>query len=145
MTAEPATWTWRKSLPSNPSQVQRAIDCVLERLQRDGWTSQDLFGVHLAVEEALVNAVEHGNGGERSKWIHITCEVFPERIVMRIQDEGPGFRPAEVRDPLADENLDRPHGRGLLLMRSFMTRVEYIGAGNCVVLEKYRTVTASAA
>lgn len=145
MAGESAIWTWRKSLPSSTTHVQRAIDCVLERLGRAGWMPHDLFGIHMAIEEALVNAVQHGNGGERGKWVHLACELFPERVVVRIEDEGPGFVPANVIDPLAQENLDRPHGRGLLLMRSFMTRVEYLGCGNCVVLEKDRTPAAAAA
>jgi serine/threonine-protein kinase RsbW len=145
MTGEPAHWTWRKSLPSSNTHVHRAIDCVLERLSREGWTSHDLFGIHLALEEALVNAVEHGNRGERGKWVHLTCELFPGRVVVQIEDEGAGFQPRDVSDPLAEPNLDQPHGRGLLLMRSYMTKVEYLGRGNCVLLEKERSPVAAVA
>ena len=145
MTSEAAIWSWRKSLPSTTGHAQRAIDCVLERLLREGWTTRDLFGIHLALEEALVNAVKHGNRGDRSKQVQVECELYPTCVKLQIYDEGPGFNAAEVVDPCADENLERSGGRGLLLMRGFMTRVEYLGCGNRVVLEKVRTSVAAVA
>jgi serine/threonine-protein kinase RsbW len=60
--------------------------------------------------------------------------------VIEIEDEGEGFDPGDVPDPTADENLERPCGRGIHLMRAFMTSIEYLDRGNRVVLIKSRTV-----
>ena len=61
-----------------------------------------------------------------------------ERILAKVQDRGPGFDPDQVADPLREENLERPSGRGLLLMRSSMDRIEFNPRGNCVTLIKFR-------
>jgi serine/threonine-protein kinase RsbW len=57
---------------------------------------------------------------------------------VEVEDQGPGFNPSDIPDPTAIENLEKPGGRGIMLMRAFMTRVEYVGKGNQVVLEKHR-------
>ena len=138
MLGEIAVWSWRKSLPNSLRHAQQAIEVVLERLGREGWGGSELFGIHLALDEALDNAVRHGNEGQEGKLVHVACDLFPTRVRVQIQDEGAGFRPSQVADPRAPEYLNQPHGRGLLLMRNFLTRVEFVGCGNCVVLEKER-------
>lgn len=95
-----------------------------------------LFGVKLALEEALVNHLKHGNQLDPDKIV--TCEMTKEgvpegsRVVFESADEGPGFDPADVPDPTAEENLERTCGRGLLLMRGYAETVEYLGNGNRV-------------
>ena len=64
--------------------------------------------------------------------------IGQERVVVEIEDEGPGFDVEDVPDPTAEENLEKPSGRGIMLMRAFMDRVEYLDRGNRVVLEKSR-------
>ena len=99
---------------------------------------RDVFGVRLALEEALVNAIKHGNGMDPNKKVHIECRVSRERVWIRIRDEGEGFDLNALPDPTLEENLEKPSGRGVLLMREFMTNVEYNDRGNCVTLEKHR-------
>jgi serine/threonine-protein kinase RsbW len=70
--------------------------------------------------------------------VHVECEVSADRVRVAITDEGPGFDPASVPDCTAEERLEAPSGRGVMLMRSFMTSIEYNAAGNAVVLEKVR-------
>ena len=72
----------------------------------------------------------HGNGGDESKRILFTCTITETRIEMGIQDEGPGFDPDTVPDPTADENLTIASGRGLALIKAFMTNVEIPRPGN---------------
>jgi serine/threonine-protein kinase RsbW len=103
-----------------------------------GWQPADVFAVHLAVEEAIVNAIVHGNKLDASKKVHVECEVSADRVRVAITDEGPGFDPASVPDCTAEERLEAPSGRGVMLMRSFMTSIEYNAAGNAVMLEKVR-------
>ena len=135
------SWTWNSdvSFPSESGAGKRVLDDVLTQLEAHGFSMKDTFGVHMAIEEALVNAIKHGNRLDASKRVHVNCKVSPRRLWIRIQDEGEGFNPVEVPDPTSPENLELPCGRGLMLMRSFMSSVEYNKAGNCVVMEKERS------
>jgi len=114
------------------------MDEVLAKLEHFGWVSRDIFSIHLAMEEALVNAIKHGNRHDAKKQVHVLCKIFDNRIRIEVRDEGPGFEPDDVPDPTDDENLDVSSGRGLMLIRSFMSSVEYTPPGNCVVMEKER-------
>ena len=129
---------FRMTIPSEPSAGQQVQDCIIGAMEARGFRARDVFGVRLALEEAVVNAIKHGNGLDPSKQVHVECDVNEERIIISIRDEGPGFDPADVPDPTEEENLDKPSGRGLMLMRAFMTRIEYNDVGNCVTLEKTR-------
>ena len=88
-------------------------------------SEQEIFSVRLALEEALVNAIKHGNQMDRRKSICIRYRLLLDRLEVQITDEGAGFDPDDVPDPTAVENLDRPCGRGLMLMRHYMTEVAY--------------------
>lgn len=109
---------------------------IIAELRRCGYDDDTVFAIKLAFEEAATNAVKHGNCGDRSKRVHLRYYVDPERIVFMVRDEGCGFRPEDVPDPTADENLERPSGRGLMLMHSYMTKVYYSETGNEVWLLK---------
>jgi serine/threonine-protein kinase RsbW len=111
---------------------------IKEALQANRFDDRDLFSVELALEEALVNAIKHGNQLDPGKRVLVRYEVTPERCEIRIEDEGPGFNPADVPDPTLPENLLRPCGRGLLLIREFMTDVQYHGRGNVVTMCRLR-------
>lgn len=136
-------WNWSSTLriPSDASVTSNAIEPLLEYLRGDSWTDRDLFGVHLAVEEALVNAIKHGNQEDAAKAVHIEYRAKQDCVQIEIADEGAGFNPDDVPDPTAAENLEEPNGRGLILMRSFMSRVEFNETGNRVLLEKCRTAS----
>ena len=115
--------------------VQEKIALQLKSIQFD---DREIFGIRLALEEALVNAIKHGNRLDCRKKVHVELHVHHDRIVIGIADEGPGFNPDQVADPLAAENLERPSGRGLLLMRHYMTEVNYHPPGNRVTMSKER-------
>jgi serine/threonine-protein kinase RsbW len=132
-------WTHESRLPSVFGAQQPFLGELLRELARHEWSDHEIFGIHLAAEEALVNAIRHGNRSDRSKQVHVVCKLGPKRVLLEIADEGPGFNPAQVPDCTAEENMLRPSGRGILLMRNYMSRVEYIDGGNRVVLEKHRS------
>jgi serine/threonine-protein kinase RsbW len=111
---------------------------VLARLEAEHWTSHDIFGVHLALEEAVVNAIKHGNKLDRNKKVHVECKLSPEAFWINIADEGQGFDPRSVPDCTDPDHIQLPHGRGLLLMHCYMNRVEYNERGNAVTMEKRR-------
>ena len=112
---------------------------LLDALDRHGWSPADKFGIHLAAEEALVNAILHGNRLDPRKRVHVICAISSDRFCIDIADEGEGFDPDAIPDCTQDDRLEVPSGRGVMLMRSFMTRIEYNAKGNRVVLEKTRS------
>ena len=128
------------SIPSETAAGQQVQDRIIGLMEQCGYGAQEVFGMRLALEEGIVNAIKHGNGLDPSKSVKIECSVDEERVTVIIEDEGPGFDPTDVPDPTEDDNLEKPSGRGLMLMRAFMNRVEYAGCGNRVILEKLRGV-----
>ncbi len=125
-------------IPSDTSAGQAVQERIVARLEQLEYSSRDVFGVRLALEEALVNAIKHGNRMDPEKSVRVECSVSSDFLRVIIEDEGPGFRPEDVPDPTQEENLERPCGRGIMLMRAFMSLVEYQGRGNVLVLEKRR-------
>lgn len=126
------------TIPSDLGEARRVQELIADALQTNGYTEHDTFAIKLALEEALVNAIKHGNQLDPDKQVFVVFNVTAERFDIRITDEGAGFNPEDVPDPTAIENLERPCGRGLLLMRGFMTEVEYHGRGNVVTMAKVR-------
>jgi len=133
-------WIWRcdHTIPSDTKAGRRILDQVIGELQARKWGPRDIFGVQLGLEEALVNAILHGNGLDADKQVHVVCRMTPDLVRIEITDEGEGFDPATIPDPTAPDRLEAPTGRGVMLMRSFMSRVEYNEVGNRVVMEKDR-------
>lgn len=138
----PPDWNWKleRRFPSDAAPGHAAIAELLTELETAGWTTRDIYGIHLALEEALVNAIRHGNRSDLSKEVGLRFYLNDDRLLMEIEDEGAGFDPAKLPDPTEDEFLDRPNGRGVLLIRTFMTRVDYLGRGNLCVMEKVKSV-----
>jgi serine/threonine-protein kinase RsbW len=125
-------------IASELDQVSTVQDRIAEHLKSCDFDERVIFGIRLALEEALVNAIKHGNRQDRTKKVRIEFRERQDRIEIGIADEGPGFNPDQVADPLAAENLDRPSGRGLLLMRHYMSEVTYHPPGNRVTMSKLR-------
>jgi len=128
----------RKVLPTDLAAVRATEREVLACLRDLGYDDDQLFAVRLALEEALVNAMKHGNRLDPDLSVHVAYLVTPERVEIRVADEGPGFNPGQVPDPTVDENLERPCGRGIMLMRCYMDEVAFSASGNEVAMVKYR-------
>jgi len=126
-------------IPSDTEAGQAVRERIVSRLESLEYSVRDVFGVRLALEEALVNAIKHGNGLDPDKTVRVNCLIEDDLLRVEIEDQGPGFNMGEVPDPTAEENLERPCGRGIMLIKSFMTNVEYNAKGNRVVLEKKRS------
>jgi len=123
-------------IPSDTVEARRVQDQVEQCLQATACHDHDLFGIKLALEEALVNAIKHGNQYDRTKQVRIAYHLLPDRFEVHIADEGAGFNPGDVPDPTAQENLAYPGGRGLMLMRHYMTEVSFNTRGNAVRMYK---------
>lgn len=109
---------------------------LMQALREHGYDRDTTFAIKLAFEEAITNAVKHGNCNDRSKSVQIRFYVDPRRVIIAVRDEGGGFRPESVPDPTTDENLERPCGRGLMLMSAYMTKIRFNDAGNEVWMLK---------
>jgi serine/threonine-protein kinase RsbW len=124
------------AIASDPAEA-RAVQEQIERLlQSRKVPDRDVFCIKLALEEALVNAIKHGNQYDRSKKVYVSYRLLPDRFEVAVGDDGPGFDPSDVPDPTAVENLERPCGRGLMLMRHYMSEVAYNSRGNGVTMAR---------
>jgi serine/threonine-protein kinase RsbW len=116
---------------------------ILNRLATEmctrGYPRPDAFAVRLALEEAVVNALRHGHRALPDELVQVSYVVADEWVLMEVEDRGPGFIPSLVPDPLADENLAKPSGRGLLLMNHYMSWVRFFGRGNVVTMCRRRS------
>lgn len=135
------TWNWtdRRRLPSRKGAHQPYIEEILRQLRHHQWAGRDLFGIEMALEESLSNAIRHGNRLDETKQVAVECRISPHRFWLCVQDEGPGFCLDEVPDCTSDEQLECPGGRGLALIQAYMSHVEYNECGNCVTMEKRRS------
>ena len=123
-------------IPSTLTDAKKPEVHILAEIDRCGYDEDSSFAIKLALEEAMTNAVRHGNGGDASKHITVRYAVTPEMCVICVRDEGTGFRPKEIPDPTAPDRLSLPCGRGIMLMRAYMTDVEYRDDGREVRLVK---------
>jgi serine/threonine-protein kinase RsbW len=121
--------------------VHKLCSDIVREAKRSNFSRDDIFGIHLAIEEAMINAVKHGNNEDPQKKIRVDYSITAEKFEISITDEGNGFKPETVPDPRCGENLYKATGRGMLLMRAYMDFVEYAGQGNCVHMIKYKRQT----
>ncbi|MGI9014573.1 MAG: ATP-binding protein [Phycisphaerales bacterium] len=128
----------RVAVPNERSCADAIVDDIINRLENHGFDPTSIFAIRLAVEEALANAMQHGNRCDPKKSIRVGYHITPEDALIEIEDDGPGFNPHTVPDPTEEANIEIPSGRGLMLMRAYMTDVEYNACGNSVAMRYVR-------
>jgi len=128
----------KQEIASTFEAARQAEQRLLEAVAEHGYSDSETFAIKLAVEEALINAIRHGNGMDPAKRVAISFDVNADRAVVTVADEGKGFRLADVPDPTADENLEKPRGRGIMLIRAYMDEVVFNDRGNQVRLTKHK-------
>jgi serine/threonine-protein kinase RsbW len=126
------------TIASELSEARRVQSEIEQALRSGRYSDHDIFAIRLAIEEALINAIKHGNQMDRAKTVRVAYYVSQDRFDVEIVDQGPGFDPEDVPDPTSPENLERPCGRGLLLMKHYMTEVAYSDRGRSVRMFKIR-------
>ncbi|HWZ34227.1 MAG TPA: ATP-binding protein [Bryobacteraceae bacterium] len=112
--------TVEQVLDSNLDSVDVAEEAVLREAQELGFDEDEQHRIGMSVRECMVNAVVHGNRYNARKKVHLTVSRTADRLTVVIADEGDGFDLTTLPDPLANENLLRHSGRGLLLIQAFM-------------------------
>ena len=125
-------------IPSDACAAHRIRDHIASRLREGGYLERDVLDVLQALDEAFVNAIKHGNGCDYQKQLRISFCVDHDCFQICIEDEGQGFDPDAVADPLSPECLETPCGRGLLMMKHYMSEVSYLEPGNAVMMVKKR-------
>jgi len=117
--------TAKLKLPSRIDSIAGAANAAAEFARLSGFPEDALFGIDLAVREAVANAVVHGNRQDESKAVEVGFTTSGAGLVVTVCDQGEGFDPARVADPRAAENLLKASGRGILLMSAFMDEVAW--------------------
>ncbi|KPK79758.1 MAG: hypothetical protein AMJ81_12850 [Phycisphaerae bacterium SM23_33] len=128
----------KKIIPTDMQAARQLAEDLLQEVEAKGYSESMQFAIRLALEEALSNAIKHGNRYDPDKSITVEAEIKDDHTAITVADEGEGFDPAAVPDPTADENLEKPSGRGIMLMRAYMDTVQFSKRGNQVSLVKNR-------
>lgn len=122
-------------LPTDIKSIGSAVEYVLSRCTTCADHARRLnLNFKVGLTEALSNAMLYGNGHDPSKSVVVEVTMAPGRLQAKIRDQGVGFDPTSVPDPTRPENLARPCGRGLFLMRQLLDEVSYNDRGNEVTL-----------
>lgn len=136
MIKPPRNWTLERSIPSNPDICAKLMQSLVDALEDFGWAEREVFGIRMAMEETIVNAIRHGNQCSPDKSVELRITVTDQEFSATVTDQGDGFDPDEIPDPTHDENLERSSGRGLVLIQNYADEVTYNKAGNSVTLKK---------
>jgi serine/threonine-protein kinase RsbW len=127
----PRTDSVKFDLVNDRHAIDAVRDQIVEALGRLGYSDTSAFAVRLAFEEAISNAFRHGHRGlPDSTPVGVEYRIGPDEVEITLQDRGPGFVPSNVPDPTLEENLELPSGRGLMLIRAYMSGIEFNPAGN---------------
>ena len=123
-------------IPSKLTELPKVQQTILDQAQAQGFGKDELFAIRLALDEAVSNAIQHGNQGDPSKQVTIRFDFKQDDLVIDIADEGPGYDPDSIPDPTLEENLCTPSGRGIMLIRAYMSEVRFNKTCNHITMVK---------
>lgn len=124
-------------IPSDIAYIKKTSAEVENLLKSNNVDDSTIFDIRLCVEEAIKNAIIHGNKKKSNLPIFISYSLKGGRFIIEIEDQGNGFDPDKIPDPTLDENLLRGEGRGVFLIQKLMDEVRYSDRGNKVFMVKY--------
>ncbi|UCC94540.1 MAG: ATP-binding protein [Candidatus Omnitrophota bacterium] len=127
------TYTLNLPVEQIPSYVKHILE-ELGPLDLDGDT---LFAIRLSVEEALTNAIKHGNKMDVTKKVFLHIDATFEKVEIEVVDEGEGFDYQRISPPTKKENLQKTSGRGIFLIKNYMDKVEFFDGGRRMKMIKY--------
>ncbi|MCY2975806.1 MAG: ATP-binding protein [Planctomycetota bacterium] len=137
-TQDAMSWCLQRAIPSDLDVGHEQIESLMTELEKASWDGRDLFHVRMAVEEAVVNSIEHGNKRDTSKIVQLDFRVSPELCYIDIIDQGEGFDPDALRDCTDEEFVDKPRGRGVMLIKELMSEAVYNEKGNRLTMIRKR-------
>ncbi len=119
------------SIPANIN----LIEALVEELKVEFSMSEEMVAnILVSLSEAVNNAIHHGNKLSASKKVKLKMIKNENTLTFSVEDSGPGFNPESIRDPTTQENIDKPTGRGIFLMRNLADKVEFFDGGKKVVI-----------
>jgi len=121
-----------------PAEAHGVVEHILHAMAQRGYGEAEILAVRLALDEAAANAIKHGNRANPAKQVRIDFDISDHRVLLQVEDEGDGFEPDDVPDPTMATNRNTPSGRGVYLMRRFMTWVRFNSLGNRVTMCRLR-------
>ena len=124
------------TIQSDFAAVRDVQKQILDNVASRGFNEDTTWAIKLALEEAIMNAIKHGNKLDPKKKVHIEARVTPKQAEIMVEDEGPGFERCCVPDPTLEENLEKCSGRGILLMEAYMNAVKWDRGGRRVRMIK---------
>jgi serine/threonine-protein kinase RsbW len=130
-------------VPSVISLMHNILDYLMKRVEKIGVINPETSNLFVALDEAFVNAVKHGNKFDANKLVRIIADVSPEEARFTIEDQGDGFNVAEIPDPLDPQNLFKTSGRGVLFIYNIMDEVRYNERGNRLTMVKRKNQPSS--
>ena len=125
-------------LQDDRGEVERLQTTICQELAASGYDDSASFAVRLSLEEALANGFRHGNQGNPEKSVTVSYRIGSDEVTIAVQDEGSGFDPDAVPDPTDEANLEIPSGRGIMLIRAYMSDVTIVPPGNRVEMKFQR-------
>ncbi len=130
-------------MPSDIRYLDSVLSYLVERTASFGIIHPDSSNMFVALDEALANAIRHGNRNDPARTVYIRAELSPKEARFTIRDEGEGFDQASIPDPLNPDNLFKTSGRGMMLINHIMDEVHYNERGNEITLVKFPPKAAS--
>jgi serine/threonine-protein kinase RsbW len=127
-------------LPSDVTCIEEAVELVTRHCLAGHEATESIrFRLRVVLSEALSNAIVRGNCEDCNKWVDVRAELGPEIISVYVTDEGPGFDPSTIPEPIRPEQLDEASGRGLFLIRKLVDAVQFNPQGNsiCMILRRW--------
>lgn len=124
-------------MPSALRSITATVDRVVDRLEKIGALNGHRDAIEVALNEALANAVLHGNRKRSEKRVRVSCYLQRNAgVLLVVRDSGHGFDPAQVPNPVDTPNVTQHHGRGIFLIRHFMDEVQFRNGGREIRMRK---------
>jgi serine/threonine-protein kinase RsbW len=130
---------WAVKTLRTKAEVTPVLEAVTRAMQERCFSEDDVFETRLALDEAICNAIRHGHRDDPTKEVRVRYQVTADRAIVEVEDQGEGFDPDRVADPLGPERIGEPGGRGLLLMRTLATDLVFNARGNRVTFVRRRS------
>jgi serine/threonine-protein kinase RsbW len=126
-----------EKLSTDLKKINPFLDLISQKIMALAGSKEEVFKVKLALEEALTNAMRHGNAMDPALEVTVCIEASRKKIILDVHDQGEGFDFAGIPDPTSSDCANRPSGRGVFLMRKLMDEVEFYDGGSGIKMIKF--------
>jgi serine/threonine-protein kinase RsbW len=126
-----------QKIPSKLEAVSPFILLILEKVRTLPFDKEAIFNIKLSLEEALVNAIKHGNKLNPKLLVKVDIETDAKKLIIKVKDEGKGFNFQDIPDPTVDKNILRTSGRGVYLIKKLMDKVDFFDGGSGLKMIKF--------